>query len=299
LIDFRPAKMANADYSGDEILFLLLLFAAAVTLAGATGWYRPIFLTRARGAALNRLLLALLPPLLLAALLHVLRRWADPKTVVGHWDYIVLFLLGGAAWLAAAAGIGRALGVSARDDAIERANPAAAIAVGGALAGSMSIYAWCNVGAGPTIWTTIWPACVATAAWAALWLVVEVTTHGSDAVAIDRDAASALRLAAWLVGSGWILGRAMAGDWTSWGDSFGGFVRTGWIAGVLAVVMILLQRMLRPTPARPRPSVLAAGVMPAMVLALLALVYVAILPRPEIGVHIISYEQYTGERGGE
>jgi len=287
--------MADADFSGDEILFLLL--AAAATAAGIIGWYSPIFRVRARGAAANKLLLILVPPALLATLCFVLKRWADPKTVVGHWDYITLFLLGGSAWLTAAAWLARVFGISARDDAIERGNRAAAVAVCGALAGAMSLYAWCNVGAGPTIWTTIWPAGVATAAWVILWLLVEVTTHVSDACAIDRDTASALRLAAWLIGNGWILGRAMAGDWTSWADTYAGFARLGWPAIPLAAVMIVLQRLLRPTPARPRPPVLTAGLAPAGILLLVALLCVAIEPPPDIGKHIISYEQYTAERG--
>jgi len=58
--------MADADFSGDEILFLLL--AAAATAAGIIGWYSPIFRVRARGAAANKLLLILVPSALLAKL---------------------------------------------------------------------------------------------------------------------------------------------------------------------------------------------------------------------------------------
>src|SRR4051812_7379788 len=119
--------MASFDFSGDEGLFMLV--AAAASAAGGVAWYVPLFATRpaggTRGAASTKLALALLPPLLLLLLLLVLENWSDPATVAGHGDYVLLFMLGGCAWLWWAAWLARAMGVSPRDDAIERGNRAA------------------------------------------------------------------------------------------------------------------------------------------------------------------------------
>jgi len=295
-IDTVPAaSMGKWDFSGDEVVFLLA--AALVGLVGAALWYGRIARMRAaRGGRASKLILTPLPPLALLALLYVLQHWADPKYVVGQLDYILLFMAGGATWLWIAAGISALMGVSARDDALERGNTAAAITLCGALGGAIAIYAWCNVGAGPTIWTTIWPAAVATIVWAVLWSVVEATTHLSDAIAIDRDPASALRLTGGLLAIGLVLGRGMAGDWTSWDSTFREFVRIGWVALPLAVAIIVLHYVLRPTPSRPRPGAISAGLLPAAILLSLAIAYVVAQGKPDIGVHVITYEQYTGEK---
>ena len=287
--------MGKWDFAADEVLFFASAAAAALIAAGL--WYRNIARLRTVGGGRAiKLPLAVSPPLLLGALLYVLQHWADPKYVVGQLDYILLFLAGGATWLWIAAGISALIGVSARDDAIERGNAAAAITLCGALGGAMAIYAWCNVGAGPTIWTTIWPAAVATIAWAVLWAVIEAATHVSDAIAIDRDPASALRLAGGLIAMALVLGRGMAGDWTSWDSTFREFVRIGWIALPLAVAIIVLHYLLRPTPARPRPGVILAGLLPAAILVSIAVAYVVAQGKPDIGVHVITYEQHTGEK---
>jgi uncharacterized membrane protein YjfL (UPF0719 family) len=286
--------MAQWDFDGDEAFFFFV--AAIVTIVAAFRWYLPLArVTRFGQRPGVRPLLAITPVVAMLALLVVLVCWSDPKSVQGHPDYILLFLAGGGAWLFVASVASSVLGVSPRDDAIERGNLAAAIACAGALGGATAIYAFANVGAGPTIWTTIAPAIVATAVWLALWFVVELLGRPGEAIALDRDVASALRHAAYLLASGIVLGRAVAGNWTSWQGTWHDFVRQARPVAALAVFAIVAHLVLRPTPTRACRSLPKAGLVPGLVLLVLAIGYVASLGKPDIGVHVITYEQYTGQ----
>ena len=55
-------------------------------------------------------------------------------------------------------------------------------------------------------------------------------------------------------------------------------------AGNLALlpVMIVLHHILRPTPARPTPSIVAAGLVPAAAIVAMTLAYVGMLGRPYV-----------------
>ncbi len=186
------------DFSGDEWAFVIVAGAAVAFL----GWqyYRPLVTVAAiRKARLNRAVLSVLPIAALIPTCLVLCRWADPQ-VVGHLDYTVLFLLGGAACIVAATRVIELLGVSIRDDSLERNNTAATITACGFVFSVGIVYAHSNVGAGPTIWTTIWPALAASVLVVLTSLLVEfVGEDVADAIAIDRDIAAALRFAGALV----------------------------------------------------------------------------------------------------
>jgi uncharacterized membrane protein YjfL (UPF0719 family) len=287
--------MGKWDFDDDEVLFFLV--AGILGAIGLVRWYWPLMRETRLGERISRRqLLALTPLLALAGLWFVLNRWADPTEVVGHLDYILLFMAGGLLWLAFTPCTLPLLGVSVRDDAIERENTASALVACGALLGATTIYAACNVGAGPTIWTTILPAIVATATWLVLWLIVELASGISEQIAIERDAAAGLRHAGWLLATALILGRAMAGDWTGWPDTSGAFRQLGWPAAALAVAVIPLHRALRPTPEQPKRSLFAAGFVPAAVFVAVALGYIIWLGPPDIGKHVITYEQYMHGR---
>jgi uncharacterized membrane protein YjfL (UPF0719 family) len=289
-------KMGNWDFDGDEVLFFLV--ASILGVIGLCQWYWRLARSTRLGEHTGgrRLLLALTPPAALAGLYFVLQHWADPKYVVGQLDYILLFMAGGLAWLMLTRSAIPLLGIAVRDDAIERRNTASAVAACGAMLGTMAIYAACNVGAGPTIWTTIFPALVATAAWLVLWLIVELTTRVSEDIAIERDTAAGVRQAGWSIATGLILGRAMAGDWTAWSDTFDAFGRLGWPALILAAAVVPLHWALRPTPSQPRRSTYTAGVIPATILIGVAFIYLVWLGPADIGKHVITYDEYMKQR---
>jgi hypothetical protein len=146
----------------------------------------------------------------------------------------------------------------------------------------MLAYAGSNVGNGPTIWTTLLPGLVATVILLGLWVMLELTGGARDAITIDHDLAAAVRVAGMLIGCGAILGRAMAGDWHGYGETWAEFIRLGWPVLPLVAFTAAMNRLSAPTPFRPHPPVLTAGVLPAAVLIALAGAYVIYLGVPEV-----------------
>jgi uncharacterized membrane protein YjfL (UPF0719 family) len=269
------------DFSDDEWVFMLV--ALVGTVIGAWRWH----LTLLRVSPLNtdstsHTLLTFTPITCLAVLAIVLQTLADPVYVAGHLDYTLLFLAGGACWIFGASEGFALMGVSTRDDAMRRRNPAAGIAVAGGVLGVTLAYSGSNIGNGPTIWTTLIPAFVATAVLLALWFVLEVVGGAWEAITLDRDVAAGIRLAAFLVSAGAILGRAMAGDWFDWSSTFADFVKLGWPVALLVPTMAMLNRRYAPTPQQPHPDPAAGGLTPSLVVIGLTAAYLVYLGRPEV-----------------
>ena len=180
-------------------------------------------------------------------------------------------------WIFVASRFLEVLGISIRDDAIERDNLAALVAVWGILSGVGIVYALSNMGTGATIWTTLLPGFVATVALLLMPLLVELTGGSvADAITIDRDVASGLRLGGAALGCSIILGHAAAGDWTSWNHTWSDLANRGWPAILIAIAAGVLQRMLGPTAHRPQPGILKFGVVPATLVVAAGLLVVVI-----------------------
>jgi uncharacterized membrane protein YjfL (UPF0719 family) len=267
--------MSHFDFDGDEWLFFLAAAASVVGLIAT--YYLPLLsISPINRSSLKRIALACLPLVALIPTYVVLQRWADPQ-VVGHRDYTSLFLLGGGMWIFVASRFLEVLGISIRDDAIERDNPAALIAVWGMLSGVGIVYALSNIGTGATIWTTLIPGFVATVALLLLHLLIELTGGAvADAITIDRDVASGLRLGGAVLGCSIILGRAVAGDWTGWSGTWSDLAMRGWPAVLIAIAAGVLQRMLRPTARRPQPGIFQFGVVPATLVVAAGILVVVI-----------------------
>jgi uncharacterized membrane protein YjfL (UPF0719 family) len=224
---------------------------------------------RAAGRALG-----LVPLVALAVLYVILRRWAS-FDVRDSAEYLFQYMVLGAAWLGVALRFLPRLGISTRDDVAERGNPAAAVALAGAILGLMLCYAGGNVGDGPGWWVVVFSSGLATAAFFLAWAVLESASHASDAVTIDRDVAAGIRHAAFCVAQGAILARGVAGDWKSAGATLGDLALRGWPALVVLGLTIQLERALRPTGAEPRRSPFVCGVVPGTVLVAGALAWVS------------------------
>jgi hypothetical protein len=270
------------DFSGDESLFFLV--AAIGGVVGAWKWYAPLVVaarsTFTWGA--GRAALALLPLPSLGVILIILNTLADPQFVVGHLDYIILFLVGGAAWIFWGTRMLVLAGIEPATMALERRNLASLLATAGGMAGIALGYAGSNVGGGPTIWTTLVPAFVATLALFALAGVLELLTDTADAITLDRDAATGLRTGAMWLANGAVLGRAMAGDWSDWSETFATFARLGWPALVITATVAMLNRVARPTPQRPTAPLYMWGVVPAAAIVFAAGLYVVSLGCPDV-----------------
>jgi uncharacterized membrane protein YjfL (UPF0719 family) len=271
------------DFSEDEWVFMLVACAGA--LAGAWRWYLTLLRVsplNGNGRSYTFLILNLAPLICLVLLMLVLQSLADPVYVAGHLDYTLLFMAGGACWIFSASETFGLMGISTADDAMRRRNPAAAIAVAGGVAGVTLAYAGSNIGNGPTIWTTLAPAFVATSVLLALWFILELIGGAFEAITLDRDVAAGIRLAAFVVCAGAILGRAMAGDWLDWESTFSEFVKLGWPSVLLIPPMVLMNRQYAPTPQRPSPELGTCGVIPAVIMLALTATYLVYLGLPHV-----------------
>ena len=248
--------------SGDEVVMLVVSAILALVFWGT--WYIAPMLVRQVGRRSSRRSLLQITPLVAAALLWiVLRNWAsfdvrdDPR-------YLTFYLVLGAAWVGICMRWLAITGISTRDDVVERANGSAAIVVAGAMLAITLCYGGGNIGDGPGWWVVVFAAGLATLALFVAWLLLEMVSSVSEVVTVDRDAAAALRLAGFLVACGVILGRSVAGDWVSAEATVRDFAMIAWPVVVLVAVAAIVERVARPTPETPRPSLVPYGVVPAV-----------------------------------
>ncbi|MFN8371464.1 MAG: hypothetical protein U0694_01105 [Anaerolineae bacterium] len=203
-------------------------------------------------------------PLLCLILLYLVLRALASFDVVNSLTYLSFYMLFGAAWVGVCAFALPYLGLSARDDVVERRNSAATYAITGALIGLTFCYAGGNIGDGPGWWVVLFVVSLATGSFFAIWGLLEVLTHVGEMVTIDRDPSAGVRLGGFLIAAGMILGRAAAGDYKSMEQQFGDFVLHGAPVLLLLVVAVLLERALRPRVERPMsPAVM--GIVPALI----------------------------------
>lgn len=237
------------ELDGDEIFALIV--SLAIAMAGARRWYAGLVRVTPLGSRRGQRIALGLVPILCLVLVQAVLSCCSAQEVREGAIYEVLFLVAGAAWLTTAAAALHLTGISPRYDALEHRNGPAVIAVCGAWFGATCCYAGANIGEGATIWTTFVPAAAATAILFVLLRLLQLFASISNAISIDRDHASAVRLAGFLVAAGLILGRAVAGDFHSWGGTWHDFIHLGWPVLPLAGAALALQLCLRPTSRRP------------------------------------------------
>jgi len=248
--------------SDDEVGVLIVSLIVAVVSWGA--WYiTPTFVGRVGRRVPGRRLLQL-TPLVAAALLLAVLRYAASYDVRDDPAYLALYLLLGAAWVGVSIRWLAVTGISTRDDVVERANGSASLAVAGAIIGITLAYAGGNIGDGPGWWVVVFCAALATLALFAAWMLLEMASGVSDAVTVDRDPSAGMRLGGFLVACGLILGRSVAGDWVSVDATVHDFALMAWPVVVLVVVAAIIERVARPTPDTPRPALVPYGLAPAL-----------------------------------
>jgi uncharacterized membrane protein YjfL (UPF0719 family) len=246
----------------------IFAFIASVFLAlkGWWTWYGDIAsVNRLRVPISKRLVLLTAPPVCLVLILIVLTRLAA-TTVRGDALYISFYLLVGAGWLGGATLIFPFLGISARDDVLERGNRAASWAVAGALTGASCSFAGANVGNGPGVAAVLFSALLSSALFFGLWLGLDLLTSFTDAVSIDRDEPAGIRLGGLLLGLGLLSGWSVAGDWISASATLKDFGASAWPAILLTAVAVAVELVFR------RVSVdLSAKTIPSVVVSALYL----------------------------
>jgi len=233
----------NEELDDDEIAVLVV--AAIISLFAAIRWYLSVFLAGSLNCPPKvRISLLLTPLVCLFVLFLALNRLADHE-VRESGGLILLFLCVGCVCLAATAIFLAIIGISARDDAIERGNPAAAIVICAAFLAITLCFAGANIGEGGTIWTTIGPAALAIGALFLLWFSDALFADTTDIITIDRDVPTAIRKAGFFVATGLILGNAVAGNWVSAADTWNDFLQYAWPALLLLIIAAFTNRLLK------------------------------------------------------
>lgn len=257
-----------------EILVLIVCLVVAVIGWGTwiAGLVRPAQLGRPRPARGPLALAAGLSLLLLYLVLTTFAA-ADVRTAP---QYLLFYEIMGAAWVGLGLRLTAWMGVSTRDDAVERGNQAATWTLAGATLGLTFCFSGANIGDGPGWWVVVFCAALATAGWFVAWLVVELGGGASELITVERDAASGLRLGGFLIGVGLVCGRAAAGDWISADAALSDFVEIAWPAAPTALAEVALCRLVPPAPQPSAAHVLAVGVIPALLYVLVAGAYVSV-----------------------
>jgi hypothetical protein len=110
-----------------------------------------------------------------------------------------------------------------------------------------------------------------------LWIVGNTLSRIAGTITIDRDVAAGWRAFGFFVGGGLILGRAVAGDWHSAGETVVDCAVKGWTILPLWAAVVLIDVICRPTPLRPAPNAFFFGLVPCLLYAALAVGAVALL----------------------
>lgn len=246
----------------EDIDILLLIFAGMFCWVWVS-WYIPILGVHpmVRDHISQRIMIW--SPILCAASLWLILITIADTYVRTHFEYQLLYFVIGMAWLGAGKWFINFLGFSPFDDGLQRRNPSAALAIGGALFGIMFCFAGGNIGEGPGSWVVLLSATFSTVGFFVCWMLLEGFTHISETVTIERDLAAGLRLAAYLMTIGLVLGQAVSGNWISFDDLVWDFFRRGWMALAITAFAAFIESFSRPTVERLQPSVSVYGIAPA------------------------------------
>jgi len=207
--------------SKDEIFIFLAGFGVAAWLAFA--WYSQLTIAgiaRYPGGWRGGLGAA---PLASIAGVFIVLVTAASFDVREAPPYLAMYTVLGAAWIFLAAQLMALFGISLRDDAVERRNPAAAILIMAAMAGQAALYAGGNIGDGPGWWIVVMATLVASGVWFVLWWIVELSCGVSEEVTVGRNLPMAIRLGGYMLAIGLLCGRGVAGDWVSFGNMIAEF----------------------------------------------------------------------------
>jgi hypothetical protein len=143
----------------------------------------------------------------------VLRTMAS-HDVVNDKRYLTMYTLMAAAWIPICAQW-MVLGIGFRDDVLERRNSAASIVLAGAILSAAFGFAAANIGDGPSWMVVAFCTVLANGLTALIWHLSNFCAPIAERITVDRDIATGVRAAAFLMGLGTVSGRAVAGNWVS------------------------------------------------------------------------------------
>ena len=256
--------------SGDEIFALIV--CVVIGFIGWSRWIGGLLFLKPLVRKRETRTVALIAPLSAAAvMLFVLLKWSS-HDVQSNIVYISFYFAMWFGWLGASQLLLPYFGLSVRDDLFERQNPAAAVAIAGALIGITLAFAGGNIGDGPGWWVVVFSSGLATGTLVLLWVFGNLISRVEEAITIDRDVAAGWRALGFFVGGGLVVGRAAAGNWQSAGATVSDFIGKGWPVLIVWAVTVVLDVAFRPSPASPTRPTIVGGFLPALLLVVLGLI---------------------------
>jgi hypothetical protein len=205
----------------------------------------------------------------LALVTVTLKLWGAAQ-VRANVTVVLLFTFVAAVWLMLLIKLFPWLGLSLRDDAVERKNVSVLIVLCGAVLALGFVYAGANIGQGPSYTNNFLCDAIGTGSFFLLWILAESIGKISRSIAEERDLATGLRMCGLLLAFGLVIGRALAGDSHSKTATVRDFVRDGWPAAVLLLLVLIVELFARPNRRQPFPPWPAYGLLPAAVYVSLA-----------------------------
>ena len=209
--------------------------------------------------------------LLVATALHL---WGAAE-IRADFSEVVFLTFAGALWLVVMAKLFPWFGLSLRDDAVERNNGGALMALCSAIVSAALLYAGGSVGEGPSYLNNVFSVGLAAGGFLLLWLLLEIGGDVSVSITEERDTASGLRLAGFLLSIALVLARAVAGDWHSMSATVQDFINDGWAAILIGAIAVPLEHYVRPNREHPFRNWRTQGLLPALFYLALAIGWLA------------------------
>ncbi len=226
----------------DGFELIVFLSSGFVTCRGLFRWY--IRLAKMWPDDRNKTtkyIFGFLPVVAFAIIVYTLTVLAS-FDVVDSAFYILFYVLLGFAWVFMGLTlVFQFLDLSWMDDALSMNNKAALYAITGAFLGLVIIYSGANIGDGPGWWCVVFAGGFGLVVWIFLGRVVNIFTQVLERISVERDIPCGIRFGFYLLASGIVLGRASAGDWTSFAMTIVEFY-VGWPVIPLTFLAIMVER---------------------------------------------------------
>ena len=220
---------------------IVLLASMFFTFKFIISWYKPITTNNSlRNNVLPRVILGILPVISFSIIWYTLKELAS-FDVVSDNTYIMFYLLLGFTWIFISLKLlFYFFDLSWIDDVLSLNNMAALATMTGGFLAITIIYSGANIGDGPGWWTVFIAGGLGLGAFIVLALFVHRFTFIFERITVERDVACGIRFGFYLLASGLILGRASAGDWTSFSQTIVEFF-VGWPVLVVTSLALLVE----------------------------------------------------------
>ena len=226
------------DFFIEVVIFLVSIFFTSVFLIK---WYTKLLSSwPQKRIKSTRFIFGWLPIICVAIITYTLKVLAS-FDVVNDGFYLLFYILLGLVWIYCGLILMSLLfDISWIDDTLNLNNKASLLTLTGGILGITVIYAGANIGDGPGWWCVIFAGGLGLIVWFFLGFIINLITKVFERITVGRDLNCGIRFGFYLFASGIILGRAAAGDWTSFSWTVVEFM-DGWVVLPLALIMIMIE----------------------------------------------------------